>query len=354
MKRGLLFISILSFALGAYAQAPKYSNEFLAVGVGARSLGMANSQTAISDDVTSAYWNPAGLANQSSDMQIGLMHNEYFGGIAKYDYAGFSMRLDTAATIGISVIRMGIDDIPNTINLYDNQGNINYNRITKFSAADYAMMFSYARKSKIKGLSYGANVKIIFRQIGSFAKAYGFGLDVGVQYRTGKWLFGAMGRDITSTFNAWTFEVSDEMKDVFEATGNEIPENSLEITLPRLNLGAGRSFRISDNFSSLVAIDLDMTFDGKRNTLIKSEFVSIDPKLGVEFGFKDIVYVRGGIRNIQQETDFGDKKSITVEPNFGVGVRIIKMISIDYAMTNIGDSYFYSNVFSLRIDLNKK
>ncbi|RLD32980.1 MAG: hypothetical protein DRI83_10065 [Bacteroidetes bacterium] len=315
---------------------------------------MANSQTAISDDVTSAYWNPAGLANQSSDMQIGLMHNEYFGGIAKYDYAGFSMRLDTAATIGISVIRMGIDDIPNTINLYDNQGNINYNRITKFSAADYAMMFSYARKSKIKGLSYGANVKIIFRQIGSFAKAYGFGLDVGVQYRTGKWLFGAMGRDITSTFNAWTFEVSDEMKDVFEATGNEIPENSLEITLPRLNLGAGRSFRISDNFSSLVALDLDMTFDGKRNTLIKSEFVSIDPKLGVEFGFKDIVYVRGGIRNIQQKTDFGDKKSITVEPNFGVGVRIIKMISIDYAMTNIGDSYFYSNVFSLRIDLNKK
>ncbi len=117
MKRGLLFISILSFALGAYPQAPKYSNEFLAVGVGARSLGMANSQTAISDDVTSAYWNPAGLANQSSDMQIGLMHNEYFGGIAKYDYAGFSMRLDTAATIGISVIRMGIDDIPNTINL---------------------------------------------------------------------------------------------------------------------------------------------------------------------------------------------------------------------------------------------
>lgn len=354
MKRGLLFIFVLLVALGVYSQAPKYSNEFLAIGVGARSLGMANAQTGISNDVTSAYWNPAGLANQSTDMQIGLMHNEYFAGIAKYDYGGFSMRLDTAATIGISIIRMGIDDIPNTINLYDNQGNINYNRITKFSAADYAVMFSYARKSKVKGLSYGANVKLIFRQIGSFAKAYGFGLDVGVQYRTGKWLFGAMARDITSTFNAWTFEVSDEMKDVFAATGNEIPENSLEVTLPRLNLGAGRDFRISDSFSALVAIDLDMTFDGKRNTLIKTDVFSIDPKLGVEFGFKDIVYIRGGIRNIQEETDFGDKSSITVEPNFGVGVRIKKMISIDYALTNIGDSYFYSNVFSLRIDLNRK
>jgi hypothetical protein len=144
------------------------------------------------------------------------------------------------------------------------------------------------------------------------------------------------------------------MQDVFLATGNEIPENSLEVTLPRLNLGAGRYFKISDNFSSIVALDLDMTFDGKRNTLIKSNPLSIDPKLGVEFGFKDIVFVRGGIRNIQEETDFGDKTSITLEPNFGVGVRIKKMVSIDYALTNIGDSYFYSNVFSLRIDLDSK
>ncbi|MEN8226306.1 MAG: PorV/PorQ family protein [Bacteroidota bacterium] len=354
MKRTLLFIFIFGLGLGAFAQAPKYSNEFLSIGVGARSLGMANAQTGITNDVNAAYWNPAGLANQSSDMQIGLMHNEYFAGIAKYDYGGFSMKLDTAATIGISVIRMGIDDIPNTINLYDNQGNINYDRITTFSAADYAFMFSYARKSRIKGLTYGGNVKLIYRQIGSFARAYGFGLDIGVQYTKDKWMFGAMARDITSTFNAWTFDVSDDMREVFEATGNEIPENSLEVTLPRLNLGAGRSFRISDSFTSLLAADLDFTFDGKRNTLIKSNPISIDPKLGVEFSFKDIVFVRGGIRNIQEETDFGDQKSITVEPNFGVGVRIKKMISIDYALTNIGDSYLYSNVFSLRIDLNRK
>jgi hypothetical protein len=342
------------FSLGLFAQAPKYSNEFLSIGVGARALGMANSQSAVSDDVTAAYWNPAGLAHQSSEMQIGLMHNEYFAGIAKYDYAGFSMRLDTLATVGISFIRMGIDDIPNTINLYDNQGNINYNRITLFSAADYAVMFSYARKSKIKGLTYGGNVKLIYRQIGSFARAYGFGLDAGIQYRTGYWMFGAMARDITNTFNAWTFDLTEDMIDVFSATGNEIPENSLELTLPRLNIGAGRSIRISDNFSSLIALDMDVTFDGKRNTLIKSNPISIDPKLGLEIGFKNIVYVRGGIRNIQEETDFDDKSSVTMEPNFGVGIRIKKMISIDYALTNIGDSFFYSNVFSLRIDLNQK
>jgi hypothetical protein len=354
MKQTLLIFVFILVATSIFAQAPKYSNEFLAIGVGARALGMSNAQTGITNDVTSAYWNPAGLALQSSDIQIGLMHNEYFAGIAKYDYAGFSMKLDTASTVGFSVIRLGIDDIPNTIDLYDSQGNINYNRITKFSAADYAMIFSYARKSKIKGLSYGGNVKIIYRQIGSFAKAYGFGLDLGVQYRTGKWYFGAMGRDITSTFNAWTFDVSENMQEVFAATGNDIPENSLEITLPRLNLGAGRSIKISNSFSTLLALDLDITFDGKRNTLIKSDPVSIDPQFGVEFSFKNIVYIRGGIGNIQEITDFGDETSIAVQPNFGVGVKIKKMVSIDYALTNIGNSYFYSNVFSLRIDLDKK
>ncbi len=135
MKQALFIIIILASTLAGFAQAPKYSNEFLAIGVGARSLGMANAQTGITEDVTAAYWNPAGLAYQSSDIQVGLMHNEYFAGIAKYDYAGFSMKLDTASTIGFSVIRMGIDDIPNTIDLYDNQGNINYNRITRFSTA---------------------------------------------------------------------------------------------------------------------------------------------------------------------------------------------------------------------------
>jgi hypothetical protein len=354
MKKILLITVLLIIAFGASSQAPKYSNEFLAIGVGARPLSMAGAQTAVAMDVTAGYYNPAGLAMQTSDYQIGLMHNEYFAGIAKYDYAAFSMRLDTAAAVGLSVIRLGIDDIPNTIDLYDDQGNINYDRITRFSAADYAMLFSYARKSRIRGLSYGGNVKVIFRQIGSFAKAYGFGLDAGVQYRTGNWFFGALGRDITSTFNAWTYDLTDNMTEVFRETGNEIPENSLEVTLPRLNLGAGRSIRISDSFSSLLVVDLDVTFDGKRNTLVRSNPISIDPKFGVELTFRDIVYVRGGVGNIQQITDFDNKTSTKAQPNFGVGFIIKKMVSIDYALTNVGNSDFYSNVFSLRIDLNGK
>ena len=354
MKRFLLAIIVMTLSLpGLKAQIAKYSNDFLSIGVGARSLGMANAYVAATDDVTSGYWNPAGLTYMASEMQIGLMHSEYFAGVAKYDYAGFAMEIDTMSSFAASVIRFGIDDIPNTTELYDDQNNINYDRITTFSAADYAMTFTYARKSNIKGLSFGGNFKIIYRQIGDFAKAYGFGLDVGMQYRIKKWSFGAMGRDITSTFNAWTYSLSDETKEVFEATGNEIPDNSLELTLPSLILGAARQFKISSTIAAIVEADFGLTFDGKRNTLIKSDPLSIDARLGTEFNYKQIVFLRAGLGNFQQETDFGGKETTTFQPNIGLGIRIKKIVSIDYALTDIGDQSIalYSNIFSLRIDL---
>jgi hypothetical protein len=70
-----------------------------------------------------------------------------------------------------------VDNIPNTIELIDADGNINYDRITSFSAADYAFIFSYARKLAVPGLTIGGNAKVIYRKVGDFASAWGFGLD---------------------------------------------------------------------------------------------------------------------------------------------------------------------------------
>lgn len=339
-----------------YAQAPKYSNEFLSIGVGARALGMSNSNTAFVNDVTSGYWNPAGLAMVPSKFQIGLMHSEYFAGIAKYDYVAIAAQIDDKSTAAFTFIRFGVDDIPNTTELIDAQGNIDYDRITTFSAADYAFLLSYARKSKIEGLHYGGNVKVIYRKVGAFAHSWGFGLDFGVQYDLKKWHFGAMARDVTSTFNAWKYDLDDNMKEVFTRTGNEIPENSLELTLPRLNLGAARRFDFLKKFSALIDIDLDMTFDKKRNVLIRSNLISIDPHAGVELGYNEIIFLRGGFGNIQKETDFDGKKKISFQPNIGVGIVIKKIVAIDYAFTDIGNASIalYSHVFSIKLNINRK
>ena len=55
----------------------------------------------------------------------------------------------------------GVDDILDTTQLIDDQGNINYDRINLFSAVDYGFIISYARKMLTKEISYGINTKII-------------------------------------------------------------------------------------------------------------------------------------------------------------------------------------------------
>ena len=355
MKRVLIILLLLIVSDAFSQEARKYSNEFLAIGVGARALGMSNAYVTSVNDVTSGYWNPAGLTKIKKDFQVGLMHAEYFAGIAKYDYGGFAANIDSASAFGFSIVRFGVDDIPNTTQLIDADGNVDYNRISSFSAVDYAFMFSYARKAKIPGLSYGANVKIIYRNIGEFAKAWGFGLDAGAQYDYKKWKFGVMARDITSTFNAWTSSLDQETVDVFIRTNNELPENGIEVTLPKVILGIGREVKISNKFTALGEIDFDFSTDGKRNVLITGDPFSIDPHMGMEFGYSKIVFLRLGVGNFQKVTDILKNDKITYQPNFGIGIQF-RGIAIDYAFTDIGNrsDALYSNIFSLKFDINKQ
>lgn len=334
---------------------PKYSNEFLSIGVGARSLGMANAQVSVTDNVTAGFWNPAGLLDIDSKYQFELMHASLFAGIANYDYAGFATSIDSANRLAFSIIRFAVDDIPDTRFLYDANGALDYNNISFFSAADYAFIFSFARQVKfIKGLKLGANFKVIHRTVGDFADAWGFGLDAGAQLRVKRWRFGLMLRDFTGTFNAWSHN-PEMVTDIYTQTGNVIPENTLEITLPKLILGIAKDWDISNNFSLLAALDLDFTFDGQRNVPISSDVVSIDPHIGLEIGYKRIVYLRGGLGNIQQVKDFDSSTSTTAQANFGVGF-LIKSVQIDYALTDMGDQSdaLYSHVFSIRASIDKK
>jgi len=335
-------------------QTPKYSNEFLSIGVSARALGMSNAFIATCDDVTGGYWNPAALLQVKSDMQVGLMHASYFANIAKYDYGGIVKPIDARSAAGFSIIRFGVDDIPNTTELIDTEGNIDYDKITTFSAADYAFLFSYARKTKIEGLNLGANAKIIHRKVGTFGKSWGFGLDAALTYHKKNWRFAAVGRDITSTFNAWSYTLNETTIATFTATGNDIPKNSLEITLPKLLLGAAHTSKIARHFTLTGELDVDMTFDGKRNVLIKSNPMSFDPHAGFEAGYKNIVFLRGGIGNFQYIKNFDGGEELNMQPNFGIGVKI-KIFSIDYAFTDVGNvsEALYSNIFSLKIDINK-
>ncbi len=344
-----VFILFFFQSINLNAQA-KYSNEFLSIGVGARSLSMGNSVIASSGSITSAYWNPAGLTQLQSDWDLGLMHSEHFAGITKYDYGAAAYKYSDSLSFAFSGIRFGVDDIPNTLELVDSEGNLRYDRIKSFSAIDMAFIFSFAKKTKYRGLSYGANIKLIRRTAGDFASAWGFGLDLGLQYQLSDFRFGLTARDITSTFNAWSFN-TEELKDVFVMTGNEVPENSMEYTMPKIMLGVAYSKNIYKYFNALVELGIDASTDGKRNVLLKTDIVSFDPHLGIELDYKKIVFFRAGVNNIQEARDFGEKETI-FQPNLGVGLHFWRL-TIDYALTNVGNSELYSHVFSLRLAVSK-
>jgi len=350
LKKNLFFVLIvLSVTVGAQTTR-KYSNEFMNIGVDAASFGMANAVVASSADVNSGYWNPAGLVHVK-DKQLSLMHASYFANIANYDYAAFAMPLDDRSAVGLSVIRFGVDDILNTTQLIDDQGNIDFNRISLFSTADYGITFSYARRLPLDGLNLGVNAKVIRRIIGDFASSWGFGLDAAIQFETGDWKFGLMARDITTTFNAWSIDEEQfaTIQGAVEGQNQDLPENT-EITIPKLQLGVSRKFVFHYDFSLLTEIDLNFRF-AETNDIISTSFTSIDPAMGFEFGYIDMIYVRAGVGNFQNIQQLDGSDSVGFQPNIGVGFKY-KGIQVDYALTDIGDqsAALYSNVFSLKLD----
>lgn len=352
----LFFFSLFFLSLTITAQVRKYSNEFLNIGAGAKALGMGKAQVAVVNDVSSGFWNPAGLNRVSNDLQFTLSHAEHFAGISKFDYGAAVIPIqEKTKKIGFSLIRFGVDEIPNTLFLVEPDGSFNYDNITSFSVADYAGFISYAQKITIKGkpIDVGANVKIIHRRAGKFAKSWGFGLDVGAQYQHKNWQFGILGKDLTSTFNAWSFSFTEEEKAILTSTDNVIPENSLEITVPTLILGTAY-YKNLGQFGVLGSIDLDLTNDGKRNTLIKTNLTSIDPKIGVEGNYKDIVFIRAGVSTFQRQLkDFEDKTITTPQPSLGVGLKI-KNFSIDYALNRLSTALsLYSHFLSLSVNIDK-
>lgn len=349
----LQYFVFLFFVLSYSQNNSKYSNEFMNIGVDASSISMSGAVTSSINDVNSGYWNPAGLTAVEQG-EISLMHSNYFANIANYNYVAYAKPIDNQSAIGLSMIRFGVDDILDTTQLIDDQGNINYDRINLFSAVDYGFIISYARKMLTKEISYGINTKIIRRIIGDFASSWGFGLDIGLQLKTSNnWRFGLMARDISTTYNSWSINETRliDIQNAIDGQNQDIP-NSTEITIPKIQLGISKLHNINYDYSLLTSFDLIMKFE-QNNNLISSEFVSINPAIGLELGYTDSVFLRLGIGNFQNEVGFDNSTNLTFQPNFGLGFKF-NNLEIDYAFTDIGDQSvaLYSNIFSLKIDFD--
>lgn len=319
LKKTILIAALIltsSYYLNAQTVFGKYAGEFMAIGIGGRPLGMGGAFTALANDVTAGYYNPAGLANLNYP-QIALMHSEQFGNLVNYDYGAAAVPFGKDLTFGLSIMRLGVDGIPDTREaLVDpNTGNIIYDikrpsaridpsLVKEFSDQDWAFYLSFAKRSS-ENFVYGANVKIIRRDIGEYS-ATGIGFDIGAQYNAFENFFvGANFQDVTTTMVAWS-------------TGRQ------ELITPTAKVGAAYLFEFLGG-KFLPAFDLDIRFENRQYA---SNFnigpVSFDMHAGLEYNFKGIVAIRGG---------YNDVKQFTV----GAGVKLPKL-NIDYSFARFSAS----------------
>jgi hypothetical protein len=282
-------------------QLAKYANDFLSIGVGGRALGMGSAYTAVSNDVTSGYWNPAGLSKVEFP-EIILMHDSRYSDVVSFNYAAGAMKLSKDETVGVSALVLSVSGVPNTLSAgeFDANGNLtglDYSKITFFGETDVAVIGSYARKV-MDDFSYGANVKFIRRSIGS-TYGTGIGFDIGALYSPFKnFNLGAELQNATTTVVAWT-------------TG------TTELATPVLTAGAAYNLSIGQT-TILPAFDLLFNIDNMRSsTMIHVGPLSADARFGVEVGYKNVVAIRGGYNEVKQFT-------------VGAGIHLPKLI-IDYS-----------------------
>jgi hypothetical protein len=356
LMRKFNFLAITLLYCGVMGAQTKFVNEFLNLGVGARAHGMSGSVVASVSDGTAAYWNPSALAEIKAPLSISAMHANWFGNIANYDYVTIAKRLNNGRSYGaFSFIRMGVDNIPNTLNIVNPDGTIDFSKVSEFSTADYGFLLSYGTKiGSSDKLSVGGSMKIIRRVIGTFGSAWGIGADLSATYKLNKFRFGIMARDITTTTNAWSFNLTDKEKEVFLKTGNDVPVSSTESSLPRLLLGGAYYGKLSNALSFIAELNANVSTNGTKAGLLSSNNLSVDPSFGAEFAYVNRVFIRFGIGNLQRVLNEvnASKRDFDFQPNVGLGISLGRL-KIDYALANVGNvsGALASHIFSLNLDL---
>jgi hypothetical protein len=180
MKKTLFITFVILLLLGQtlYAEKPyrvgTTAAEFLAIGYGSAGMAMGDAYTAMVEDISSIYWNPAGLAFVKSGETI-FLYQPWIADI-KTTFIGAGFNVPSVGHLALGLIHVGYGEMPVTsLAAQEGTGEI-------FSAADYAVSLTYARLLT-NWFSFGASAKYIASNIWHM-NASAIAVDLGVIVRT--------------------------------------------------------------------------------------------------------------------------------------------------------------------------
>ncbi len=141
---------------------------FLKIGIGARSMGLGGAYVGLSDDITSLYWNPAGLRKLKTK-EFGFMHTKWVLD-TKYEFAGIGIPLNNK-TIGLGIMYLDLGEIEGRSEEGIETGS--------FRASDFCFTISGAKRISNR-IDLGATIKFIQQKIEK-EEAKGVAVDIGVK-----------------------------------------------------------------------------------------------------------------------------------------------------------------------------
>ena len=299
----LLAAAGLAFAYPLFAaEAPRYFSDkaagtttadFLNLPAGARAAGMGGAYSAVSDEASAVYWNPAGLV-QIPKLSAVFMRAQYLEEIS-YQYAAYAHRLNYDSVLAASILMTDIGSIDRT--------DVSGNTLGAFTPRDQVFTLSYSKavlefSDKDIDVSIGVSAKYIRSTIVESAKAYAG--DIGIM----TYNFG----DIPYRLAVTATNMGGGLKYAEES-------NPLPLTL-KLG-GAINPFR-----NMLVAADVVFPKSNRPNVLFGAELATAPNEL-------TRLCVRGGL-NAQQIRD-----GLT---GFSMGLgATLHFFSLDYAFVPMGE-----------------
>ncbi|MBS1513888.1 MAG: PorV/PorQ family protein [Bacteroidetes bacterium] len=282
--RKFLFLALVLFASKIFAQSGEGGEPgaFMKNGFGARASSLGNSFTAIANDVSAIYYNPAGLST-NTQLQVMGMYSNLFGAVSGLNYGNLGVSKGFEfGTVGLGVIYSSVSDIPYVENVSGPSGET-------FSDNEMALLFSFSRKVT-DNLQIGLNTKIIRHSIAGF-ESTGYGLDVA----------------LLSTIND-KFSMGLMIQD---AIGAKIKLNGREdVYISKFKLGA--AYKIIPSLT----ISPEIFITGNKKLLFS---------IGSEYDiYKNMIKLRGGYNSIQ---DAGSA---------GIGIKY-SHVNLDFSYSRNGD-----------------
>ena len=178
MKKFFVMIILLlpsTLLAGGFSKVGTAAAQFLKIGVGARAMGMGGSFTAIANDVSTIYWNPAGIANLD-ETSIGFTHSEWFADIS-HDFAGIVLPISSSDFLAVHATMLNTSEQEVTTVANPDGTGIFYD------VRDLAIGLTYSRQLTDR-FSVGLTGKYALQNLYN-VQASSFTLDFGSYLRTG-------------------------------------------------------------------------------------------------------------------------------------------------------------------------